>query len=93
MTTQDAEHVGPQRYRVREARVEVCNGYRCWNERRFIAERRVFIFGLRLWWWPVLDAEWRKFIDQASADAERDYSLRAKPFLKKVLSEPKGGAS
>ena len=85
MISQDVEHVGLPRYRVREAQVEVCNGYRCWKERRFIAERRVVAFGLHLWWWPVPNAEWRVTVELAAGDAERDRCLRLKPYLKKVL--------
>lgn len=65
------------RYRVREARVRVCNGYRGWFERRFIAERRVVLcFGIS-WWWPVTDGEWRASAEQARRDAEWDAHLRA----------------
>lgn len=67
-------------YRVREARVEVCNGYRCWYERRHMAERRVTLFGRSLWWWPVLNAEWRTTADEALADIDDDRRLRAKPY-------------
>jgi hypothetical protein len=75
-----------EKYRVREARVEVCNGHRCWNERRFIAERRVSLFGLLSWWWPVLDAEWRITAHYARCDAERDARLRS-PLAEPELFE------
>ena len=65
-----------QRYRVREARVEVCDGRRCWHERRFLAERRVSLFGLVSWWWPVIDGDWRSTPYGARCDAERDAGLR-----------------
>lgn len=77
-----------EQYRVREARVEVCNGYRCWHERRFIAERRVTIFGLLSWWWPVLDGEWRPTAHAARCDAERDAKLRA-PLAAPEFFEPR----
>lgn len=64
-------------YRVREVRVEVCRGRRCWHERRFIAERRVTLFGLLSWWWPVLDGEPRPTVHVARCDAERDAELQA----------------
>lgn len=64
-------------YRVREARIEVCNGYQCWHERRFIAERRVSLFGVLSWWWPVIDGDWRPMAHVARCDAERDAKLRA----------------
>ncbi|MFV1530631.1 hypothetical protein [Phaeobacter sp. JH209A] len=73
-------------YRVREARVEVCNGYRCWRERRFCAERRVSVLGLLFWWWPVIDFGWRKTEAQALEDAQRDAGLRA-PLAKPRLFE------
>lgn len=63
-------------YRVREARVEVCNGYRCWHERRFIAERRLTLLGIISWWWPVIDCNWRKTAHESRIDAERDADLR-----------------
>lgn len=64
-------------YRVREARIEVCNGYRCWHERRFVAERRVRFLGVLSWWWPVIDCEWRTTAQEARTDAEKDSKLRA----------------
>ena len=64
------------RYRIREARVEVCNGHRCWYERRFGAERRVSLFGVLAWWWPVVNFQWRQTAEAASKDAEQDASLR-----------------
>lgn len=64
-------------YRVREARVEVCNGYRCWFERRFAAERRISLFGLISFWWPVTNGGWRTTACAAHADAEADMELRA----------------
>ena len=69
-------------YRIREARIEVCNGRRCWHERRFSAERRVILFGLLPIWWPVLDWDWRATKTEAKRDIERDAQLRA------PLSEP-----
>ena len=65
------------KYRVREALVEVCNGYRCWHERKFIAERRITLFGALGWWWPVLDGDWRWSAEIARRDAIRDAHLRA----------------
>jgi hypothetical protein len=64
-------------YRVREAIVDVCNGYTCWRDRRFIAERRVTLFGLVSWWWPVTDGKWRETSHEARQDAESDARLRA----------------
>lgn len=86
MTSKDAGRLEPGRYRVREARVSICTGYGAgWKERRFVAERRVVVFGWRLWWWPVLGVHWRATIEQATADAKHDASLRSEPYLKKVL--------
>ena len=64
-------------YRISERTIEVCNGFRCWYERRFIAERRLSFFGFGLWWWPVLNAEWRGTYEDAGKDIERDQDLRA----------------
>lgn len=77
------------KYRVREARVEVCNGSRCWHERRFIAERRVSLFGLLSWWWPVIDGEWRKTASGARHDAEQDAELRAPLAAPEVFQDQK----
>ena len=63
-------------YRIRQARIEVCNGQRCWHERRFIAERRVRPFNLLPIWWPVIDSEWRCKAADARRDVERDSCLR-----------------
>lgn len=64
-------------YRIREARVEVCNGYRGWHERRFIAERHVTLLGILSWWWPVTDGRWRETRHEAKCDVERDIELHA----------------
>lgn len=73
-------------YRVREARVEVCNGYRCWRERRFIADRRVFVLWFSFWW-PAESALWRITASQAQADAECDADLRS-PLSPPIILEP-----
>ena len=62
------------RYRVREGRVEACNGYRCWTERRFIAERRVVSLGFVALWWPVT-GDWNKTECEAKRDIEYHVSL------------------
>ncbi|MDD8024570.1 MAG: hypothetical protein PHX82_15860 [Paracoccaceae bacterium] len=64
-------------YRVREGRVEVCDGHRCWRDRRYIAERRVSFFGVLSWWWPVINGDWRTSAHEARDDAEMDAKLRA----------------
>jgi hypothetical protein len=64
------------RYRIRWARVEVCNGYRCWMEQRCIAERRVW-FGPISWWWPVRSAGWRQGDPEAARDIEMDRAIRS----------------
>tara|TARA_Y100000310_G_scaffold211266_1_gene212021 strand:- start:4162 stop:4386 length:225 start_codon:yes stop_codon:yes gene_type:complete len=61
-------------FRVREATVEVCNGYRCWHERRFIAERKIKTW-LFSFWWLVIDAEWRKTREDAVRDIIRHKNL------------------
>jgi len=63
-------------YRIKEATVEVCNGHRCWHERRFIALRRVRLFRIFSFWWPVVDADWRRHREGAVRDIERDAELR-----------------
>lgn len=63
-------------YRIRQARVEVCNGYRCWREKRFGAERRISAFGIFYFWWPVSDFGWRATREQAEFDAMQDANLR-----------------
>jgi hypothetical protein len=73
-------------YRVREARVQVCNGYHCWRERRFVAERRISVLGLLSWWWPVWDFAWRRTEAQAVEDMHWDASMRA-PLAKPRLYE------
>ncbi len=72
-------------YRVREALIEICDNHRCWHERRFIAERRISIFGFS-WWYPVIDCDWRKTDVQAIDDAQRDACLRS-PLSKPKLFE------
>lgn len=69
-------------YRVREGRYHRCNGYRCWRERGFVAERRVYLFWLFPIWSPVRDGEWRSTRERAKADLDRDAWLRS------PLSEP-----
>ena len=71
------------KYRVREAVVCVCNGYRQFSARRFIAERRLSVLGLFEIWWPVTDGKWRKSEEAAKADADHDAHLRS------PLAEPK----
>ena len=63
-------------YRIKEATVENCNGFRSWRQRRFCAERRVRVFGLRLWWCPVEDGDWRDTREDAEKDMTRDRKLR-----------------
>ena len=70
-------------YRVREAVVDVCNGYTSHRERMFIAERRVGLFGLAFWC-PVDDGGWRYTADEAMRDIERDAYLRA-PLAEPVI--------
>jgi hypothetical protein len=74
-------------YRIREARIEVCNGRHCWHERRFIAERRITFLGMK-WWWPVIDWGWRNTANEAQCDAEHDAYLR-KPLTVTKLSHYK----
>lgn len=69
----------PGDYRVTSALVEVCNGYRCQLERGFIAKRRVTLFGVLSWWWPVINAQWRDTANEAWLDAKRDSVLRTQP--------------
>jgi hypothetical protein len=56
----------------------------------FIAERRVTLFGVKLWWFPVIDGEWRADAYSALQDAGRDFDLRlplASPEIFRVKSE------
>lgn len=66
--------IGVGSYRVRQARVEVCNGYHCWIERRWIAERRALLLWLFPIWWPVGDC--RASEGAARRDAVEDAVLR-----------------
>ncbi|KAB2543271.1 hypothetical protein AL035_02055 [Salipiger aestuarii] len=65
------------RYRIRKARIEVCDGSHCWHTRRFIAERRINLFGFIPIWWAVIDARWRCTPADARVDVDRDAKLRA----------------
>lgn len=64
------------RYRIREADVEVCNGYRSYREHRFIAERRCSLFGLMAVWMPFAGSEWRRTEAEAINDIRRDVQMR-----------------
>ncbi|MBL4929354.1 hypothetical protein [Fuscibacter oryzae] len=64
-------------YRVKQARVEVCNGFTSHYENLWIAQRRVTLFGISLWWWPVLNARWSRTKAEARLDAVRDADMRA----------------
>ncbi len=61
-------------YRIKAARIEDCDGYRCRRVRGFIAQRRVQVLGVFGFWWPV--GEWRRSDIEAQADARRDADLR-----------------
>ena len=76
-------------YRIEEGRVSVCNGYTCWIERRFIAKRKIRLFGLFTIWWFLPDGEWRKTLDEAKADADRDAEIRL-PLSKPNMYSAKG---
>lgn len=71
-------------YRINWARVQVCNGYNCWKERRCMAEREVRVFGIHLFWWPV--GEWREYESLSVRDIERDVDMR-KPLPKPRIIE------
>ena len=71
------------RYRVREARVEVCDGFRSRHERRFLAERWVKMFGPIGFWWPVNGGEWRRIENDAIDDIHREIEFQG------PLSSPK----
>lgn len=67
-------------YRIVEDTIEVCNGYRCWKERMFMAQRQhTALWGCLKWWWPVINAEWRQTRNQAEWDAQADLHLRLPP--------------
>ena len=72
-------------YRIRWARVEVCNGYRCWRERRCIAERRVSVLGIWSFWWIVDDADWRTTDREAMRDINHDKQMRTPLPASKVV--------
>ncbi len=76
-------------YRVREATVEVCNGFRCWKARLFLCERQISIGPFR-WWWPALGAEWRNSKEIAMGDMYGDKRLR-EPERTYYLDGRKGG--
>ncbi len=67
-------------YRVREAVIEVREGCR---ERRFIAEREVRFFGIRLFWFPMFESGWRT----TQARAEDDIAYHK--FLSTPVGKPK----
>lgn len=78
-------------YRIREGVVEHCNGYRCWKQRMFIAERKVSFLGLWSFWWPCTNASWRTDGWQAEGDAVADARLRrplTKPYLVRIEDRP-----
>lgn len=65
-------------YRVREEVVLVLGGYRDRHERRFLAERILWIFWLFPIWSPVRDGAWRRSSAEARRDAEHDAWLRGR---------------
>lgn len=65
----------PDQYRIREARVQVANGYTLRVERMFCAERMVSFLFIRFFW-PV-DGGWRRTPQEAEHDAARDRMIRA----------------
>ncbi|PWE26710.1 hypothetical protein C4N9_20840 [Pararhodobacter marinus] len=66
-----------EHYRIKWARVTVCNRYGCWKERRCIAQRRVSILGFIRFWWPLEDGDWRIDESRCYADIENDMAVRA----------------
>lgn len=62
------------KYRIREAIVSHCDGYRSQRRRMFIAERRLSLFGFPLFF-PCV-ADWRHMEEEAFDDIERDRDLR-----------------
>lgn len=64
-------------YRIRWARVDVCNGYRCWRERRCIAERRISVLGIWSFWFPIGEMQWRTTEEEAMMDVDYDKKMRA----------------
>ena len=64
-------------YKISHRRITVCNGYRCWRERRYIAMRRISVLGIFSFWFPSECSEWRLTFDEAHKDAKRDAALRA----------------
>ena len=63
------------RYRVKEAVVSHCDGYRCVKRRMFIAERHVSFLGLFRFWFPC-GFDWRFTHDEALVDVEHSRFLR-----------------
>lgn len=41
-----------------------------------VAERSVSVFGIILWWWPVMNGAWHSCRRQAVIDVYKDYDLR-----------------
>lgn len=65
-------------YRIRHARVDVQMGSTHFlPERRWIAERRFWLFWCIPMWIPVIGAEWRSTEHAAHCDIEYDEKIRA----------------
>lgn len=65
-----------RRYRIRWARVMVMRPYgQSYRDRRCIAERRIKLFWLIPFWWPVGD--WGLTEAAAVMDIKRDKALRS----------------
>ena len=53
-------------------------------ERRFIAERKIKILGVFLFWWPVINFEWRSTQEAAMRDIEHDAHIREPLVVSKI---------
>ena len=79
-----------QEYRVKQCRVEVCNGFTSHFENMWIAQRRVTMFGLSLWWWPVINAHWCISKEEARMDAVADSEMRTRKSNPETFFLPGG---
>ncbi|WP_130405370.1 hypothetical protein [Thalassococcus sp. S3] len=68
-------------YRIKEDTVEFCNGHSCRFDRGYFAERRITLFGMHLFWWPVKNGRWRRKLHDAQMDVENDMRLRQPLFI------------
>lgn len=73
------------RYRVREKSIRhdtvVCTYWR----RMFIAEKSMRLFGVHLFWFPMVNSCWRYSIVDARRDAVRHAEARLAPSMPEII--------